>query len=298
MRSTSARERYRKLLNLLEFESCIGVPVEAAGEVNHAIFLFDRAPNAFSPQCIGNVQATAEFCAAILERDLVDPRLRSLAGLLLSGQLAASLEHEIFNRISGLEIGLHNLKANCEKLALEIPALTAAPRYQGMHEIVEGLVQSHREMAATVTLFRRLMTTPESGSFDVNEVVRACETQMRPQARKQGVKIEFRLTEPLPLVATGAVRVMQVFLNVMLNALQHMVAQRQSLCTLTVTTQHEASSLGNSVVVRFSDTGPGIHQELWERIFDLGYTSRSDSSGLNLYIAAQSYAVHRRLYLC
>lgn len=39
------------------------------------------------------------------------------------------------------------------------------------------------------------------------------------------------------------------------------------------------------VQVRFKDTGPGIHYKLWEKIFDLGFTTRDGGSGLGLYIA-------------
>jgi two-component system sensor histidine kinase FlrB len=39
------------------------------------------------------------------------------------------------------------------------------------------------------------------------------------------------------------------------------------------------------VQARFSDTGPGIHRQLWEKIFALGFTTRAGGSGLGLYIA-------------
>ena len=37
--------------------------------------------------------------------------------------------------------------------------------------------------------------------------------------------------------------------------------------------------------VRVADNGPGIHCQLWEKIFELGYTTRQSGSGLGLYIA-------------
>jgi len=37
--------------------------------------------------------------------------------------------------------------------------------------------------------------------------------------------------------------------------------------------------------IRVSDSGPGIHCQLWEKIFELGYTTRRGGSGLGLYIA-------------
>jgi signal transduction histidine kinase len=33
------------------------------------------------------------------------------------------------------------------------------------------------------------------------------------------------------------------------------------------------------------DDGPGIHHRLWEKIFDAGFSTRKDGSGLGLYIS-------------
>jgi signal transduction histidine kinase len=38
------------------------------------------------------------------------------------------------------------------------------------------------------------------------------------------------------------------------------------------------------LLVRFTDTGPGIHKQLWEKIFELGFSTRG-GSGLGLFIA-------------
>ena len=41
------------------------------------------------------------------------------------------------------------------------------------------------------------------------------------------------------------------------------------------------------VQVRFLDSGPGAHYQLWERIFDFGFTTRSGGAGLGLTISRQ-----------
>ena len=37
--------------------------------------------------------------------------------------------------------------------------------------------------------------------------------------------------------------------------------------------------------ILFRDNGPGIHAGLWNRIFEAGYTTRADGSGIGLYIS-------------
>jgi signal transduction histidine kinase len=39
------------------------------------------------------------------------------------------------------------------------------------------------------------------------------------------------------------------------------------------------------LLVSIEDDGPGIHRRLWERIFEMDYTTRPDGSGLGLYMS-------------
>ena len=48
---------------------------------------------------------------------------------------------------------------------------------------------------------------------------------------------------------------------------------------------HGAIENRPAVRIYLTDNGPCIHQQLWENIFALGFTTRSDGSGLGLYIA-------------
>jgi len=77
----------------------------------------------------------------------------------------------------------------------------------------------------------------------------------------------------------------QVFLNLMLNAVQQMERQPDGRRALEIATVHEAGDGTRLVKVRFSDSGPGIHRQLWDKIFALGFTTRPGGSGLGLYIA-------------
>lgn len=39
------------------------------------------------------------------------------------------------------------------------------------------------------------------------------------------------------------------------------------------------------IKLRFTDRGPGIHRQLWEKIFELGFSTRPSGSGLGLLTA-------------
>jgi len=70
----------------------------------------------------------------------------------------------------------------------------------------------------------------------------------------------------------------QVFLNLALNALQAMGSEG----TLTIATRVEQERGAHTMVVTFSDTGPGIPEDQRELIFEPLYTTRTDGTGLGL----------------
>jgi signal transduction histidine kinase len=74
----------------------------------------------------------------------------------------------------------------------------------------------------------------------------------------------------------------------MLNAIQHTSMKMEKWPSgsglLQVSSKWEPGEK-RPVQVRFSDNGPGIHRKLWDRIFDLGFSTRPDGTGLGLYVA-------------
>ena len=71
----------------------------------------------------------------------------------------------------------------------------------------------------------------------------------------------------------------------MLNAIQHMAQKPTDHHRLTVKTYYEEEAPGQEIIITVSDTGPGIHKKHLEHIFNLGFTTRDEGSGLGLYIA-------------
>ncbi|MBM3298840.1 MAG: S1 RNA-binding domain-containing protein [Deltaproteobacteria bacterium] len=283
--SEEAKGRFSKLLDLLPFESCIGVPIGACGETHHAFFLFHREPEVFSRYRLRDAQAAATLFAVALESQALEERIQSVNRILLSGQLATGFGHEVYNKISGLEIQLRNLQSNCERLTRQVPNLGGSSDFRETKQALDGVLGTAMDLKYTVGLFQRLMRAEEEQELSVNEVVRQAEAQLRPLARKEKAKIKITLDPDLPTIPGSAIRLQQVFLNVMLNAVQHMTLKSKSERTVRVTTAYEASDGAQPVKVRLSDTGPGIHKRLWDKVFALGYSTRPGGTGLGLFIA-------------
>jgi len=134
-----------------------------------------------------------------------------------------------------------------------------------------------------------LIRAEEQEEIDVNEVIRRAELLLRPTAQKHKVRITTKLAPDLPKTIGSAARLQQTFSNVMLNAVQQ-VAQKMERFSdgwgaLEVTSSWEPEDTVCPIKVRFIDTGPGIHRQLWESIFALGFSTRPGGTGLGLFVA-------------
>jgi signal transduction histidine kinase/predicted RNA-binding protein with RPS1 domain/DNA-binding response OmpR family regulator len=267
----TAHKRFAKLLGLLDFESCIGAPIETMGEVRHALFLFHRQPDAFARVRPQYVELDVLWLRTLLEEQAVQARLRAISPLLLSGELALGLAHEVYNKTDGLELQLSNL-------------LSPTHSSTDLQTRLTDLYNSVIDLKTLAGSFQQLMAAKETPTtFDVNEVVRRAAMLIHPLAGKESVKIDLRLTEDLPQVTGNSIALQQVFFNIMLNAVQQTARKPDKHRLLEISTSYQPDHT-RPLLIRFTDTGPGIHKQLWEKIFELGFSNRG-GSGLGLFIA-------------
>jgi signal transduction histidine kinase len=89
-----------------------------------------------------------------------------------------------------------------------------------------------------------------------------------------GVTIERDFAPDLPMIDAYAGELNQVWANIIENAVDAMDASG----TLTITTRRD----GDSVVVEFTDTGPGMPPEVASRVFEAFYTTKDVGKGTGL----------------
>jgi signal transduction histidine kinase/predicted RNA-binding protein with RPS1 domain len=282
-------DRYPQVRNLLEFlpfESCIGIPLQVGERTEYAVFLFHRQANRFPRARIYVAQAMAHLFEAVLERHLFDKRVQAASGFFVSGQLAAGFGHEVFNKVSGLDLQLNNVLRKFDHLAQQPPQVDEQTAFMQVKQRLLELEAISRSLRRTVEDFQLLMRTDEEGDIDVNQVLRQAEIHLRPQAQRAQVNVVLTLAAALPAARGHAVRLQQVFLNLMVNAIQQSEHRPDGYRRLTVSTTLAASDHTQPhVQIRFADSGPGIHRQHLDRIFALGFTTRKGGSGLGLFIA-------------
>lgn len=272
--SEHTRAKFSKLLELLPFESCIGVPIQVNDEIQHAVFFFHQKPDAFSHYRLRDAQAGSLLFAALLTHEVLEKQLQSLNPMLLSGELARGFGHDVFNKITALD--------------LETRLLIGEKTLDEVQTSAQHLLDLIVDLKATVQAFQQLLQTKETReSFDVNQVVSNAVSLLRPIAHKGHARIEVNLAANLPPVSGNNIILQQVFLNLMLNAVQQMSLKADNFQWSGQRLLRIATSLNKKthrIRIRFTDNGQGIHQANLKKIFSPGFSTRG-GSGLGLYIA-------------
>ncbi len=284
--SSDTSGRYRNLSAVLEFESCIGVPLEASGTTQHALFLFSRQPDAFSPFRLRDVLAVAILLSAALEHFTFEEKLQAAGRVIISGHLASAFGHEVYNKVSGIGLHIGNLTRDLAAVvaseAQEIERETLVPIQVALAQAVSFIA----ELKRVVEQHQRMMRNSSEQTADVSLALQAAQDQVRPLALRSGVQVSTsELPVALPPAKGSPILMQQVFLNLMLNAVQQMAVCRSTRRSLEISANLLETVASPQIEVRFVDTGPGIHVHLWDKVFELGYTTRDDGSGLGLYIA-------------
>ena len=201
--------------------------------------------------------------------------------LMSLGQLAAGAAHEINNPLTAI-LGYSDLLADDPALPDRARGTAAKIREQARR--TKNLVQNLLSFARQVP--------PERTLLDINTVVTNAVQLRALDLHSGGSTIDLQLESVLPAVRGDNNQLMQVFFNIVSNALDAMTESGGG--TLTIRTLRDR---GN-VVLLFCDTGPGIKEP--HRVFDPFYTTKpvGKGTGLGLSICYGIVQEHGGKILC
>jgi signal transduction histidine kinase len=201
--------------------------------------------------------------------------------LVSLGQLAAGAAHEINNPLAAI-LGYSDLLADDPNLPEKARATAGKIRDQARRT---------RTLVGNLLSFAR-QVPPERTLLDINTVVTNAMQLRSLDLRSGKTRIELQLESVLPGVRGDGNQLMQVFFNIINNAVDAMDAHEGGV--LTIKTMRDR---GN-VIVLFSDTGPGIKEP--HRVFDPFYTTKpvGKGTGLGLSICFGIVQEHAGKILC
>ena len=133
---------------------------------------------------------------------------------------------------------------------------------------------------------------PNVAEENMNDVVDGIARILETEAKEKGVEITKDFGLNLPKVWIDREQMKQVFMNLILNAIQAMTEGGSIFISTRLISREEAGHLGQFVQIEVRDTGVGIPPENLDHIFDPFFTSKDEGSGLGLSISHQIVQEH------
>ncbi len=220
-------------------------------------------------------QASLAFENAALYRSQRErlERLYRADRLAAVGQLAAGVAHEIRNPLTAIRSTMQYLLRDLDP---------AEPRYP----LVEELLREADRINSTVGGLLSLSRSGEirKSAIDLREPLGGALQLLRAQAAERKIEVASSLgREPLSVLGDPG-QLKQVFLNLLLNALQSMPPGGRVAAVVPPAAPRGAHGDPRWLEVRIEDTGPGIPPDELRRVFDPFFTTKHEGTGLGLAI--------------
>ena len=189
------------------------------------------------------------------------------------GEMAGSLAHELNQPLAAIlssaQAALRFIKSGRMEPDL-------------LREILTHIVDDDKRAASVVSGMRRMLKKgpPDFERLDVNSTVAEAVTLFRGESVAHRTRIEADLGQGIPSVMASKNQLLQVFLNILLNAVQAMASNRGDDRRVVLATCVKRSS----VVVSVRDIGPGIAPELIDHLFEPFYTTKAKGMGMGLAV--------------
>jgi signal transduction histidine kinase len=204
--------------------------------------------------------------------------LAHISRVTILGEMAASLAQEIKQPIAA---AITSTNSCIEWLAHEPPNLDRA---RAAAARIDKYGNRAAEIIDRIRSFYR-KSPPHRELVDANGIIREMLTLLEGEANRYSITMRTELAADLPEIMADRVQLHQVFMNLVLNAIE---AMKDSGGELTVKSQLQDGQLQFSV----SDTGVGLPAEKMDQIFSAFFTTKPQGSGMGLAISRSIVESH------
>jgi len=262
--------------------ACQGIPTHNMGNV----FLHRRNGQTFPAhievipaQREGETLAILIFFRDVSENIEIRNRTQQLEQRAVLGEVTAVFAHEVRNPINNISTGL-------QLLSVKLPEND--PNQENINRLLIDCQRLNHLMESVLNFSRH--SEHKFEAVDLNILLGRLMDRWRPRMLKVNVTPFIHVEENTPLIQGDPRSLEQVFTNLISNAVEAMSANGG---TLAVRVAPFILGQGHpQVEVTVSDTGPGVPDEVKERIFEPFVTTKSTGTGLGLAITKRIITAH------
>jgi PAS domain S-box-containing protein len=306
---TSQAQYLRRAVAAAEgLHAAFAVPVLLRGECLGVLEFLSRESRPVDAAILEMMASLGTQIGQFIERHRMRARVAQSEKLASLGLLSAGVAHEINNPLAYIannlavldrdvrflltllgfyEKGRADLEAAQPELIRQATRLADEFDLAYVKENLGKLLQSTRQgvkRVADIVLNLRGFARVDRiavDQADIHEALKAALEMVRGRLGRRGIAIEEHFGD-LPKVTGSPAQLNQVFLNLLVNALQAIEATQRADGRIAITT----AARDGEVVVEVADNGVGIPDEILPQIFDPFFTTKAlgDGTGLGLSI--------------
>jgi signal transduction histidine kinase len=197
------------------------------------------------------------------------------------GELTASIAHEVNQPLAAI---VTNGQAGLRWAGRDQPDLGE------VRSSLERMIADAKRASDVIQRLRSLSSNgaPQQTSLDINEVAEETLVLVQREIAAHQVMLHLDLDRAVPPTIGDRVQLQQVFLNLMMNAIQAMSAAGGPARTLTL----RSRGADGMVVFSVEDTGPGFPDGVPDRLFNPFYTTKANGMGMGLSICRSIVEAH------
>jgi PAS domain S-box-containing protein len=233
-------------------------------------------------QVTGVVIDVSERKSEQIEAEQQRSQLTHLTRVAILGELSGAMAHELNQPLAAI---LSNAQAAQRLLERDPPDLEES------RAIMADIVADDLRAGEVIRRLRTLLKRDEGRQerLDLSALTSEVLQLARSELVTHQVALETGLDSELPAVIGDRVQLQQVFLNLIMNACEAMRETPPQQRLLTVTTRE---SKGHEVEILFTDSGPGIADDMAGQLFEPFATTKPQGLGLGLSISRAIIAAH------
>lgn len=215
------------------------------------------------------------------EKEQIQLRTRQLEHRALLGEFASVFAHEVRNPINNISTGLQLLASRFNP---------DDPNQEVIERTQNDCVRLNHLMESFLS-FSRPIDHSKFDQVDINQLIQRVIDRWHPRFTRVNVKPLFQPADESPKVYGDSKSLERVFINLISNAVDVMSKDGG---TLAVRVKLDKSIINSpQVEITITDSGPGIPDEIKNKIFEPFVTTKVQGTGLGLAITKHILTEHR-----
>ena len=273
-----------------QLDSELIYPLKVMNHISGVIFLGEKANKTpFSKQEIDLLSLLFNQAAFAIEHaslyEIQTERMKKMYltdRLATLGELAAGAAHEIRNPLTAIRSTIQYLSKDFandpNKLEMATELITEVER---INKIVQGLLSFARPSELHIT------------KVNIENLINQTLVLINNTLQKQKIEVQFEYFTEETTITCDAEQLKQVFLNIILNAVDAMSSNEPQRRTLIISMEKGVAvdAYNRFLLISFEDAGEGIEEKDLDNIFNPFFTTKEEGTGLGLAIC---YGIIRR----